>query len=153
MHDVIALRVSRNEIRFYMERRELLSYKRRPRATFEGGAALLGLHKGDVLLFEEVLGAESGLRPDADKTHRHVVRLAEEPTERTDPLTNTKVLDVRTTRMPCHFRCACVNSRTERVRRWRGATSRSQTMDRRSSASAGDDLVPSESASALTGRY
>ena len=56
---------------------------------------MLGLHKGDVLLFEEVLGAESGLQADADKTHRHVVRLAEEPTERTDPLTNTKVLDVR----------------------------------------------------------
>ena len=37
-----------------------------------------------------------------------------------------------------------MNSRTERVRRWRGATSRSQTMDRRSSASAGDELVPSE---------
>ena len=96
MHDVIALRVSRNEIRFYTWSDANCCLTRgATRATFEGGAALLGLHKGDVLLFEEVLGAESGLPADADKTHRHVVRLAEEPTERTDPLTNTKVLDVR----------------------------------------------------------
>jgi hypothetical protein len=53
------------------------------------------LHQGDVLIFEEVLGAVSGVEADADRTHRHVVRLAEEPIERTDPLTAIAVVDIR----------------------------------------------------------
>lgn len=34
------------------------------------------LEKGDYLLFEEVLGPSTGLAPDADRTHRQVIRLA-----------------------------------------------------------------------------
>jgi hypothetical protein len=60
-----------------------------------GSGGLLALRRGDVLLFEEVLGAESGLPADADRTHRHAVRLAETPVERVDPLTQATVLDVR----------------------------------------------------------
>ena len=88
MHAVIELRVSRNAIQFYTwgERTAACRQARRARRC-KAAPALLGLHKGDVLVFEEVLGAESGLPADADRTHRHVVRLAEEPQERIDPLT------------------------------------------------------------------
>ena len=96
MHDVVELRVSRNAIQFYTwsDARCCLPVGA-TRATLEGGGALLGLHRGDVLILEEVLGADSGLAIDADRTHRHAVRLAEEPVERTDPLTQAVVLDVR----------------------------------------------------------
>jgi hypothetical protein len=96
MHGVVELRVSRNEIRFYTwsDARCCLP-KGATRATLQGNAALLGLHAGAVLIFEEVLGAESGLPADADPTRRHVVRLAEEPIERTDPLTGIEVLEIR----------------------------------------------------------
>lgn len=93
---VIELRVSRNAIQFYTwSDTNCCLPSGATRATLEGGAGLLGLHKGDVLVFEEVLGAESGLPADADRTHRHVVRLVEEPHERIDPLTQTSVLDIR----------------------------------------------------------
>jgi Baseplate J-like protein len=147
MHDVIELRVSRNEIRFYTWSDANCCLTRgATRATLEGGATLLGLHKGDVVLFEEVLGAESGLPADADKTHRHVVRLAEEPTERTDPLTNTRVLDIRwhdedALPFPLCLRefangaCATVA---------RGNVAVADHGETFLSASGGDDLAPSE---------
>ena len=96
LHDLAELRVSRNEIRLYTwsDAGCCLS-KGATGATLEGSAALLGLHRGDVLILEEVLGADSGQPADADVTHRHVVRLAEEPRERTDPLTLASVLEVR----------------------------------------------------------
>ncbi len=39
------------------------------------GPVLQNLKVGDFLLFEEVLGAQTGVAADADPTHRHVVRL------------------------------------------------------------------------------
>lgn len=45
------------------------------RATLAGHIA--DLAKGDVLLFEEVLGPRTGALSDADPSHRHVVRLTE----------------------------------------------------------------------------
>jgi len=64
------------------------------RATLVATAAELGLHAGDVLVFEEVRGA-SGEEPDADPTHRWAVRLTAAPVDRTDPLTGTEVVDIR----------------------------------------------------------
>jgi hypothetical protein len=55
-------------------------------ATLRGAASDLGLRAGAVLVFEEVLGGESGLPVDADTTHRHAVRLTADPVERADPL-------------------------------------------------------------------
>jgi hypothetical protein len=96
LHDVPELRVSRNAVPFYTwSDAQCCLSKGATRATLEGSAATLGLAKGDVLLFEEVLGATSGLEADADRTHRHVVRLAEDPLERQDPLTSITVLDIR----------------------------------------------------------
>ena len=96
MDDIVELRESRNAIDFYTwsDLRCCLPTSS-TRATLVGSAALLGLHAGNVLIFEEVLGADSGLPVDANTAHRHVVRLAEEPIERTDPLTQTSVVDIR----------------------------------------------------------
>jgi hypothetical protein len=147
MHDVIALRVSRNEIRFYTWSDVNCCLARgATRATFEGAAAVLALHKGDVLLVEEVLGAESGLQADADKTHRHAVRLAEEPTERIDPLTNTKVLDVRwhdEDALPFSL-CLREFASGARAAVARGNVAVADHGQTFLSASAGDDLVPNE---------
>jgi hypothetical protein len=63
------------------------------RATLLGGSGL-GLALGEVLIFEEVLGPDTGREVDADPTHRHVVRLNADPVERIDPLSGTTVLDI-----------------------------------------------------------
>jgi hypothetical protein len=53
----------------------------------------LHLQAGDVLIFEEVLGAKTGNPADADLTHRHVVRLTRvEPGE--DSLLNQPVVEI-----------------------------------------------------------
>jgi hypothetical protein len=63
-------------------------------ASLAGTVADLRLAAGDVLLFEEVLGEDSGLAVDADPNKRHVVRLDEEPVEVVDPATGDPVLEV-----------------------------------------------------------
>ncbi len=45
-----------------------------------------GLHEGDVLVFVEHRGPRTGNAADADPTHRHAVRLVEEPVVTSDPL-------------------------------------------------------------------
>jgi hypothetical protein len=95
LHPAVTLRVARNAMPFYTwgDMRCCLP-KGSTRATLEGAKALLGLTKGDVLVLEEVLGGESGLPEDADPTHRHAVRLSEEPIERVDPLTGAVLTDI-----------------------------------------------------------
>ena len=44
------------------------------------------LQKGDVLIFEEVLGPDTGQPGDADPAHRQAVRLTEQPVLDVDPL-------------------------------------------------------------------
>lgn len=96
LHDLVELRVSRNAIAFYTwSDTDCCLPKGSTAATLEGAAALLGLHSGSVLVFEEVLGADSGMPVDADRSHRHPVRLSGEPVERIDPVTGTTVVDVR----------------------------------------------------------
>lgn len=96
LHDLVELRVSRNAIAFYTwSNTDCCLPNGSTAATFEGAASLLGLHAGSVLVLEEVLGADSGLPVDADRSHRHPVRLSEEPVERVDPVTGVTVVDVR----------------------------------------------------------
>ena len=64
------------------------------RATLLGSQAQLALREGDVLIFEEVLGPDSGLSADADPGHRHAVRLIRDPRQLTDQLTGEQVLDI-----------------------------------------------------------
>lgn len=65
-------------------------------ATLKGGSA--NLLAGDALLFEEVLGPQTGEAGDADPTHRHVVRLTKvlpkPPAILTDPLTGDAITEI-----------------------------------------------------------
>jgi hypothetical protein len=51
------------------------------------------LKPGDLLLFEEVVSPATNSSDDADPSHRQVVRLTQ-VTPGTDPLTNTKVIEI-----------------------------------------------------------
>jgi hypothetical protein len=96
LYAVETLRVSRNAMAFYTwGDAKCCLPAGATRATLEGAQALYGLARGDVLVLEEVLGAQSGLPEDADRSHRHAVRLIEDPVERTDPLTQALVQDIR----------------------------------------------------------
>lgn len=53
-----------------------------------------GLKAGDVLLFEELLGPESGLEMDANPAHRHAVRLSATPRVKEDPLEKCQVTEI-----------------------------------------------------------
>ncbi len=70
-------------------------YTLEPGAT---SAALLGHHPelrvGDVLLFEEVVGLQSGLPEDADLRHRHTVRLTQPPLLTVDTLLDQPVTEI-----------------------------------------------------------
>ncbi|MEP7270534.1 MAG: putative baseplate assembly protein [Acidobacteriota bacterium] len=96
MHDVVELRVSRNAIPFYTwGDSNCCLPKGATRASLEANAASHALKQGEFLVFEEVLGAESGLEPDADRSHRHVVRLLRDAVERIDPLNGVTVLEIQ----------------------------------------------------------
>jgi hypothetical protein len=60
-------------------------------ATLAG--SLPNLKAGDPLLFEEVLGPQTGQPADADPRHRHVVRLTASATG-TDPLTKNAITEI-----------------------------------------------------------
>ncbi len=147
VHAVIELRESRNAIQFYTwSDTNCCLPAGATRATLQGSAGLLGLHKGDVLVFEEVLGAESGLPADADRTHRHVVRLAEEPQERTDPLGPTTVLEIRWHDEDALPFSLCLHEFAGGVRAGlaRGNVALADHGQTFVSATAGDDLIPQE---------
>ncbi|HUR35918.1 MAG TPA: putative baseplate assembly protein [Vicinamibacterales bacterium] len=145
LHDVSELRVSRNTIEFYTwsDARCCLPAGS-TRATLAGSAALLGLRQGDVLVLEEVLGAGSGLEADADRSHRHVVRLADAPAERIDPLTATAVLDVRWHDEDALPFALCLNEFPDgrRAAVARGNTALADHGQTFGSSQAGDDLLP-----------
>ncbi len=73
MHDARLL-VALNDLSFYTYgATECCLPKGATRATLRG--RLDALQRGDVLIFEEVLGPETGNPDDADVSHRHAVRL------------------------------------------------------------------------------
>jgi hypothetical protein len=75
--DDIRLYVGHNEIGFYTWGDESCCLPRGvTQATLRNpGNSLQNLAAGDVLIFEEVRGPETGVLGDADATHRHAVRL------------------------------------------------------------------------------
>ena len=96
MHDLPHLLVRRNAIAFYTwGDADCCIPARATRATLTGAPGELELARGDVLILEEVLGATSGLPEDRDRTHRHAVRLVDDPVGGVDPLTQTEVTEVR----------------------------------------------------------
>lgn len=78
MHDAV-LRKAHNRIEFYTWGDDKCCLPRgATRASLKNeGNVLQYLKKGDLLLFEETAGIESGKREDADVSHRHVVRVTE----------------------------------------------------------------------------
>ncbi len=83
----LRLRVAHNEIRFYTWGRRacclprgttsaslLDGWRADPGAKSKWGR-VLSIQPGDVLIFEEVLGARTGVPPDADPKRRHAVRI------------------------------------------------------------------------------
>lgn len=96
MHEVTALTVARNAIRFHTWGEDRCTLRAgATTAALVGSSAGLGLSAGDVLVIEEVRGAISGRREDADPTRRHVVRLSADPRDMEDPVLRTPVLEVR----------------------------------------------------------
>ncbi len=96
LHPVISLKVKRNPMAFYTWSDPFCCLpKGATHAHLAGSAAALDLAKGDVLIFEEVLGPESGRPEDADPAHRHAVRLSATPQEQVDPLSKTTVFEIR----------------------------------------------------------
>ena len=93
MHEVTALTVSRNAIRFHTWGEERCTLRTgTTTATLAGSTGTLGLTRGDVLVFEEVRGAITGRPEDADPARRHVVRLVADPRDLDDPVLRTPVL-------------------------------------------------------------
>jgi hypothetical protein len=64
-----------------------------PAATSTGGARQLQLQIGDILIFEEVLGAKTGQPADANPTHRQAVRLTS-VTPGVDPLYQVPIVEI-----------------------------------------------------------
>jgi hypothetical protein len=99
MESVGALYVDHNELHFYTwsDQRCCLT-KGATSATLEGHHP--NLAPGMILLFEELLGAETGSLSDADPTRRHIVRLASvtatapDDTPLTDPVTGTTITEI-----------------------------------------------------------
>jgi Baseplate J-like protein len=95
VHDVAALTLARNKIEIYTwgDQRCCLPTGATT-VTLDITDAAAGLEAGDVLVFEEVFGPETGLEADADPSHRQAVRLDRAPVEVEDRLTGQRVLEV-----------------------------------------------------------
>ena len=94
MHDV-QLHEAHNRIPFYTwGDQECCLPEGATRATLlDTKPRKLKLEPGDVLVFEEVIGPDTGLAADADPNHRHAVRLTV-ATPQVDPLTKDRVLTI-----------------------------------------------------------
>ncbi len=97
--EAIALFEAHNEINFYSWSDQRCCLPRgATHATLRG--ALLNLKAGDVLIFEEVIGPETGRPEDADPAHRCAVRLIHVQTvdasgqPLTDPLTGQAISEI-----------------------------------------------------------
>ena len=92
LHDV-TLRAAYNEIAFYTwSDRECCLPAGATAATLE--KPLADLEKGQVLLFEEVIGPQTGDPADADPRHRHLVRLTSVQPSAKDPLTGQEIVEI-----------------------------------------------------------
>lgn len=116
MHD-ITLRSSLNRIEFYTwSDRECCLPVGATRATLRGPLADLQL--GDFLLFEEVLGPQTGDAADAEPEHRHVVRVTSIETGN-DPLVESpgdppvEVVEIQWDRADALPFALCISSITD----------------------------------------
>jgi hypothetical protein len=91
MHDVPSLFEAHNEMFFYTWTDERCCLpKGATSAELDGHFPKL--QKGDVLIFEEVLGPRTGEAGDADPSHRQAVRLIKQPVLAVDPLNQNRAI-------------------------------------------------------------
>ena len=92
LHEVV-LYPQHNDIEFYTwGARNCCLPLGATKATLKGNLARL--QKGDVLLFEEVIGPRTGEPEDAAPAHRHAVRLSNDPVRTADPLYSQPVTEI-----------------------------------------------------------
>ena len=112
MHDVPMLYAAHNEIFFYTWTEERCCLpKGATSATLAG--QFPNLKNGDVLIFEEVLGPDTGAAGDADPAHRQAVRLSQTPVIGTDPLNNRPITEIQWGAEDALIFPLCVSSRTD----------------------------------------
>lgn len=117
---VIQVRAAHSTIHFYTWRFESCCLPQgSTRATLldqlhagtADGKRVLQLIEGNFLILEEIRGAATGFRADADRSKRHVVKLVRvEPT--TDPLDGTLLLEVEWDRRDALPFALCLSART-----------------------------------------
>ena len=112
MHEVSILFQAHNRMKFYTwtEQRCCLP-KGATTAELEGHFS--NLQKGDVLIFEEVLGPRTGKRGDADPSHRQAVRLTQQPALGVDPLNGNKFTKIEWGDDDALTFPLCISSRTD----------------------------------------
>ncbi len=111
MHDAMLFKAY-NSIPFYTwtEQRCCLP-KGATSAELDGH--LPNLQKGDVLIFEEVLGPDTGQPGDADPAHRQAVRLTEQPVLDVDPLNGEELTRIEWGDEDALTFPLCISSRTD----------------------------------------
>jgi hypothetical protein len=93
LHD-LTLRVAHDRISFYTwGDRECCLPVGSTQATLRNEEGQLQLTAGDVLLLEEMVDPQSGTEADADRSHRHAVRLTR-AVEAKDPLDEKQIVEV-----------------------------------------------------------
>jgi hypothetical protein len=112
MHDVPTLFAAHNEMKFYTwtEQRCCLP-KRATSAELEGHFP--DLQKGDVLIFEEVLGPRTGRAGDANPAQRQAVRLTQPPVLGVDPLNENEFTHIEWGDEDALTSPLCISSRTD----------------------------------------
>ena len=112
LHDLTIFE-AHNQIKFYTwESRDCCLPKGATKATLQDDLEQpLILHPGDVLIFEERKGPETGIAEDADPSHRHVVMLTK-VTPATDPLTDVPVVEIEWSRADALPFALCVSGET-----------------------------------------
>jgi Baseplate J-like protein len=113
MHDVPMLFGGHNKMNFYTwtDQRCCLP-KGATNAELDGHFP--NLQKGDVLIFEEVLGPRTGKPGDADPSHRQAVRLTEEPVLTADPLNANEFTKIEWGDEDALSFPLCISSRTDK---------------------------------------
>ena len=112
LHDLTIFEAN-NQIKFYTwESRDCCLPKGATKATLQDDSERpLTLHPGDVLIFEERKGPETGIAEDADPSHRHAVMLTK-VTPGNDPLTNVPVIEIEWSRADALPFALCVSGET-----------------------------------------
>jgi hypothetical protein len=112
VHDVPMLFEAHNEMKFYTwtEQRCCLP-KGGTSAELDGHFP--NLQKGDVLIFEEALGPDTGQPGDTDPAHRQAVRLTQQPALAVDPLNGNQITEIEWTDEDALTFPLCISSRTD----------------------------------------